>query len=44
MALEYFDVEKDEKDLERMLTYTGGQREVPVIVKGSEVTVGFGGT
>jgi len=27
-----------------MLTYTKGGRDVPVIVEGEKVTIGFGGT
>jgi hypothetical protein len=30
--------------MEEMLKYTGGRREVPVIVDGEKVTIGFGGT
>ena len=38
-------VKKNQNELERMLTYSKGQRRVPVIVddKG-QVTIGFGGT
>ena len=31
-------------ELERMLGYSKGRREVPVIVDGDKVTIGFGGT
>ena len=41
---EYVDVKKDPAALERMLTYSGGRRSVPVIVDDGTVTVGFGGT
>jgi glutaredoxin len=37
-------VKKDAADLERMLTYTKGGRNVPVIVEGGKVTIGFGGS
>jgi glutaredoxin len=43
-AVEYFNVKKDAKALERMLEYSKGQRRVPVIVEGGRVTIGFGGT
>jgi len=31
-------------NLQRMLTYTKGRRDVPVIVEGEKVTIGYGGT
>jgi hypothetical protein len=34
----------DTAALEEMLGHSGGRREVPVIVEGARVTVGFGGT
>jgi hypothetical protein len=37
-------VKKSQADLARMLVYTRGGREVPVIVDGEKVTIGFGGT
>jgi hypothetical protein len=37
-------VKKNAADLDRMLTYTKGKRQVPVIVEGDAVTIGFGGT
>jgi glutaredoxin len=40
----YINVKKDRAELERMLALTGGRRQVPVIVEGGRVTVGFGGT
>ena len=40
----YVNVKKDPVQLERMLGYSKGQRRVPVIVNGEEVTIGFGGT
>jgi len=30
--------------MQRMLEYSRGQRQVPVIVEGGRVTIGFGGT
>ena len=31
-------------NLQRMLGYTRGRRDVPVIVEGGKVTIGYGGT
>jgi glutaredoxin len=39
----YINVKNDSKQLDRMVRLSGG-REVPVIVDGGKVTVGFGGT
>jgi glutaredoxin len=45
VAFQYVNVKKNQADLDRMLTYTQGQRRVPVIVEDDRrVTVGFGGT
>jgi glutaredoxin 3 len=41
---EYVNVKKDAAGLQRMLGFSHGRREVPVIVEGDTVTVGFGGT
>jgi glutaredoxin len=38
------DVQGDNTALERRLLLNGGQRHVPTIVMGGEVTVGFHGT
>jgi glutaredoxin len=40
----YINVKKERAELERMLALTGGRRQVPVIVEGGRVTIGFGGT
>ena len=40
----YINVKKDRAELDRMVALTGGRREVPVIVEGGRVTIGFGGT
>ncbi len=40
----YFDVTSDKASLEKMLRYSGGRRQVPVIVEGEKVTVGYGGS
>jgi hypothetical protein len=37
-------VKKDPAALAKMLEYSNGRRVVPVIVDGSAVTIGFGGT
>ena len=42
--VEYVNVKRDAAGMERMLALTGGQRRVPVIVEGGQVTIGFGGT
>ena len=39
----FFDVGADPKKLNEMLSLSGGRRQVPVIVEGDKVTVGFGG-
>ena len=40
----YYDVKQEPSRLDEMLSANGGQRKVPVIVDGDEVTVGYGGT
>ncbi|MDQ5985095.1 MAG: hypothetical protein CSYNP_00799 [Syntrophus sp. SKADARSKE-3] len=40
----YVDVRASADNLQEMLKYTGGLSKVPVIVKGKDVTVGYGGT
>jgi hypothetical protein len=37
-------VKKDAAGMTRMLRFSHGQREVPVIVDGEQVTVGYGGS
>lgn len=44
MAFEYINVKKSAADLQRMLAYSKGGRDVPVIVDGEKITIGFGGT
>ena len=44
VPVDYLNVKKNPADLERMLQYSRGRREVPVIVEGDRVTIGFGGT
>ena len=41
---EYFNVQVDHEKLQEMLEYSKGKRQVPVIVEGDKVTIGFGGT
>ena len=41
---QYIDVKADKRNLEAMLKYSGGVREVPVIVIGEKVTIGHGGS
>ena len=42
--MEYVNVKKDREGLSRMLVHSKGEREVPVIVEGDRVRVGFGGS
>ena len=44
IPFEYRNVKKEPAELNRMLEFSGGRREVPVIVDGDRVTIGFGGT
>ncbi len=44
MEFEYVDVKKDRAALNRMLAFSKGRRDVPVIVEDGKVTIGFGGT
>jgi glutaredoxin 3 len=44
VPFEYFNVKRNSGELERMLRFSQGRREVPVIVEGDKVTIGFGGT
>jgi hypothetical protein len=37
-------VQYDAEGMQQMLDATNGRREVPVIVEGGKVTVGYGGT
>lgn len=38
------DVKKDKANMEEMLKVSGGKRDVPVIVDGDKVSIGYGGT
>ncbi len=42
--MEYFDVKRDPEAMKRFLELSGGSRRVPLIVEGTRVTVGFGGS
>jgi glutaredoxin len=44
VPVEYINVKKNPKELDRMLVYSKGKRQVPVIVDQAKVTIGFGGT
>jgi glutaredoxin 3 len=44
VPFEYVNVKKNPADLQRMLEFSKGRREVPVIVETGRVTIGFGGT
>lgn len=44
IPFEYINVLADKKELNRMLSYSKGKREVPVIVEKDKVTIGYGGT
>jgi hypothetical protein len=37
-------VKASQGNMERMLGYTSGRRDVPVIVNGGQVSIGFGGS
>ncbi|OPY87523.1 MAG: hypothetical protein A4E73_03638 [Syntrophaceae bacterium PtaU1.Bin231] len=39
----YYNVNADPERLKEMLAYSGGKRQVPVIVDGDRVAVGFAG-
>jgi len=42
--VEYVNVKTNPEEMPKLLEYSGGRRDQPVIVAGGEVTVGFGGT
>jgi glutaredoxin 3 len=44
VEVDYVNVKKNAADLQRMLAFSKGRREVPVIVDNGRVTIGFGGT
>ena len=44
VAVDYRNVKKDPASLAEMLVLSQGRRDVPVIVEGGKITIGFGGT
>jgi glutaredoxin len=44
IPFKYHNVKKQPAELERMLAFSKGRREVPVIVDHGAVTIGYGGT
>ena len=42
--MEYRNVIKDPASLTEMLRLVGGRRDVPVVLEGGKVTVGYGGS
>ena len=42
-SFRYVDVTRDAAGMKRMLQYSKGSREVPVIVEAGKVTVGYAG-
>lgn len=44
LDVEYVNVRKDPDGMQRMLRYSRGRRDVPVIVEDERVTIGFGGS
>ncbi len=43
MQFEYVNVTKDKAGMQRMLEYSKGRRDVPIIVDGGQVIFGYGG-
>jgi glutaredoxin 3 len=44
IPFEYVNVLEDDEGLQRMLKYSNGRRQIPVIVEEGKVTIGFGGS
>jgi glutaredoxin 3 len=44
IPFEYINVLEDDDGLQRMLNYSNGRRQIPVIVEEGKVTIGFGGS
>ncbi len=40
----FIDVGTDPQRLDEMLKLSGGRRQIPVIVEGKRITIGFGGS
>jgi len=43
MTFQYSDVTRDKTAMQRMLEYSKGRRDVPVIVEDGKVSIGFDG-
>jgi glutaredoxin 3 len=43
IAFQYVDVTRDPAGMKKMLQYSKGEREVPVVVDGGRVTIGYAG-
>ncbi len=43
MPFQFVDVGRDAAGLKRMLEYSKGERNIPLVVEGAKVTVGFEG-
>jgi glutaredoxin len=41
---EYIDVKQSRESMDEMLKWSEGRRQVPVIVEGDRVTIGYGGS
>jgi hypothetical protein len=44
MTVIYRDVKADTQAMEEMLRLTDGNRQVPVMVEGDKISIGFGGS
>ena len=44
MKVVYKDVENDRAAMSEMRSFTGGVRDVPVLVEDGKVTIGYGGS
>jgi len=44
MTVIYRDVKEDVQAMEEMLRLTDGNRQVPVMVEGDKISIGFGGS
>ena len=42
--MEYRNVQKEPASIKEMLEFSGGHRDVPVIVENGTVTIGYGGS
>ncbi len=43
VPFEYINVKRSKDNMQKMLEYSKGRREVPVIVEGTKIAIGFGG-